>query len=85
MDEQVVDKILLVSQCSIDSRPTSVDLRDANAPPENEVENEEEPCFWSQINLRDTDLEFNADEETSSRENVKRHFDKIELMNNSTK
>ena len=79
MDEQVVDKILLVSQWNIDSRPTSVDLRDANAPPENEVENEEEPCFWSQMNLQDTGLEFNADEEMLSGENVEGCFNKLNL------
>ena len=52
VDEQVVDKTLLVSQRNIDSRLTSVNLKDANAPLGNEVENEEEPCFWLQMNLK---------------------------------
>ena len=47
VDEEVVDKTLLVSQRNIDSRPTSDDLRDAIAPLGDEVENEEEPHHWS--------------------------------------
>ena len=69
--EQIVDETLLASQRNIDSRLTSVDLRDANTPPGDEVENEEEPHYWSQMNLQDQGMEFEADEEMSSRENVK--------------
>ena len=37
------------------------------------------------MNLQDIGLEFDADEEISSEENIKGHFDKIEFMNKSCK
>ena len=61
----------MMSQRNIDSRPTSVDLRDADTPLGDEVENEEKPHYWSQMNLQDLGIEFKADEEMSSGENVK--------------
>ena len=51
VDEQLVDDILLASQKNVDSRLTSVNLRDANTPLGDDVENEEEPHYMLQMSL----------------------------------
>ena len=65
MEEQIVDETLLASQRNIGSRLTSVNLRDANSPLGDEVENEEEPHYWSQMNWQDIGIESEADREMS--------------------
>ena len=50
-----------------------------------EMENKEEPYYWSEMNLHDIDLEFDADEARSPEENIKKCFDKIKFMKNSAK
>ena len=62
----MVDESLPMSQKNIDSRPTSVDPKDATAHLGEETRNDEEPCYWSDMNLQDTGLYFDADEEISS-------------------
>ena len=81
VEEQVVDKSLLVSQRNINSRPASIDPWDENAPLRDEMRNEDEPCYWSDINLQDVGLGFEADERISFGENIKGQFDKREFLN----
>ena len=45
------------------------------------MRNDEEPCYWSDINLQDTVLDFDADEEISPETSVKKRFDKMEFLN----
>ena len=53
VDIQVVDKNLPNSQRIIDSRLTGFDPRDANAPLRDEARNDDEPCYWLEMNLQD--------------------------------
>ena len=69
---QVVDKSLPGSQRIIDSRLASIAPQDAVAPQRDEVRNEEEPCYWSDINLQGVGLGFEADEEISSEASIKK-------------
>ena len=70
VEAQVVDEGLPTSQRIIDSRPTTIDPQDANAPPRDKVRNEEVPSYWSDVNLQDVGLSFEADEEISSEASV---------------
>ena len=72
VEAQVVDKSLPMSQRIVDSRPTSVNPQDANAPLRDEARNEEVPCYWLDVNLQDTGLGFEADEEISCDTSVKK-------------
>ena len=81
MEEQVVDESLLTSQRIVDSRWASVVPQDANTPLRDKMRNEDEPCYWSDINLQDVGLGFEADEEISYGENVEGQFDKMEFLN----
>ena len=45
------------------------------------MRNEGEPHYWSDINLQNVGMGFEADEEISSEENVKGQFDKMEFLN----
>ena len=81
VEMQVVDERLPTSQRIVDSRLTSIDPWDADAPQRDEVRNKGEPCYWSDINLQDVGLGFEADEEISSKVSVKKKFDKMEFLN----
>ena len=81
VDIQVVDENLPMSQRIIDSRPTSIDPRDANTPLRDEVRNNDEPRYWSETNLQDIGLDFDADEELSSEASVENQFNKMEFLN----
>ena len=81
VDIQVVDKNLPISQRIINTRPTEVDPRDANAPLRDEVRNDDEPHYWLEMNLQDVGLDFDADEVLSSEASVEKRFDKIEFLN----
>ena len=41
----------------------------------------QEPCYWSDMNLQDTGLDFDTDEEISSETSVEKIFDKMEFLN----
>ena len=43
--------------------------------------NEDEPCYWSDINLQDIGLGFEAGEKIPPGENTKGQFNKLEFMN----
>ena len=45
------------------------------------MRNEEEPHYWSDVNLQDVGLSIEADEEISSEASVKKQFDKMEFLN----
>ena len=77
----MVDENLPTSQKNIDSRLTSVNPKDATAHLGDETRNDEEPCYWSDINLQDTGLDFDTDEEISSETSVEKRFDKMEFLN----
>ena len=70
-----------MSQKNIDYRLTSVDSKDATAHLGNGMRNDEEPCYWSDINLQDTGLDFDTDEEISSETSVEKRFNKMEFLN----
>ena len=72
VEVQVVDENLPRSQKNIDPRPTSVDPKDATAHLGDGMRNNEEPCYWSDINLQDTGLDFDTDEEISSETSVEK-------------
>ena len=78
---RVVDENLPTSQKNIDSRLTSVDPKDATTHLGDGTRNDEEPHHWSDIDLQDTGLDFDADEEISSETSVKKIFDKMEFLN----
>ena len=59
----------------------SLNPRDVIAPQGDEMRNEGEPCYWSDINPQDVGLDFNADEELSSEASVEKIFDKMEFLN----
>ena len=79
VEAQVIDKSLRTSQRIIDSRLASVNPWDADAPQRDEARNEEEPCYWSDVNLQDIGLGFEADEEISSETSVKKKSKKNEI------
>ena len=81
VEEQVVDESLPTSQRIIDLRPASVNPWDANVLSRDEVRNEEEPHYWSDVNLQDVGLGFEADKEISSEASIKEWFNKMELLN----
>ena len=76
-----VDESLPISQRNIDSRLISVNPRDAIAPQRDETRKNEEPHYWLDMNPQDLDLDFNADEELSSKASVEKRFDKMEFLN----
>ena len=45
------------------------------------LRNNEDHHYWSDINLQDASLEFDADEEYSSENSVEKRFDKMEFLN----
>ena len=45
------------------------------------MRNEEEPHYWSDMNLQDVGLGVETDEEISSEAGVKKQFDKMEFLN----
>ena len=45
------------------------------------MRNEEEPHYWSDVNLQDIGLGFEQDEEISSEENVEGQFNKMKFLN----
>ena len=51
VEVRVVGESLSMSQRNIDSRLTSVDPKDATAPFGEETRNDEEPRYWSDMNL----------------------------------
>ena len=79
----MTDKNLPTNQKNIDSRPTSVNPKDATTHLGDGMRNDEEPCYWSDINLnlQDTGLDFDPDEEISSETSVEKRFDKMEFLN----
>ena len=81
VENQGLDECLPMNQRNIDSRPMSVDPRDAIAPQGDKMRNDEEPCYWSDMNPRGVGLDFDADEELSSEASVKKRFDKMEFLN----
>ena len=80
VEVRVVDENLPTSQKNIDSRRTSVNPKDATAHLEDRMRNNDESHYWSDINLQDTGLGFDADEEISSETSVKKRFDKMEFL-----
>ena len=77
----MVDESLPLSQRNIVSRLTSVNWKYATAPLGDEMRNNDEPCYWLDINLQDAGLNFDADEEISSETSVKKRFNKMEFLN----
>ena len=80
VDDQLVDKSIPTSQRNIDSQLTSVNPRNTVAPQRDETRNEV-PRQWSDVNLQDVGLGFEADEEISSDLSVEKKFDKVEFLN----
>ena len=72
----MVDKCLPTSQRNVDSRLMSVNPRDAITPQGDKMRNDEEPCYWSDMNPQDVDLDFHTDEEFSSEASVKKNSTK---------
>ena len=85
VEGQIVDENPLTSQRNIDSRPPSIDPKDATAPLGEGLRNDEDHCYWSDINLQDAGLEFDADEASSSENSVEKRFNKMEFLNTSKK
>ena len=56
VDIQVVYKYLPMSQRIVDSRLTSIDPRDANAPLRDKARDDDEPHYWLEMNLQDVGL-----------------------------
>ena len=81
VEVQVVHENLPTSQKNIESRPTSVNPKDATAHLGDGMRNDEEPYYWSDINLQDRGLDFAADEENSSETCVEKRFNKMEFLN----
>ena len=85
VEGQIVDENLLTSQRNIDFRLPSIDPKDATAPLGEGSRNDEDHCYWSDINLQDAGLEFDADEASSSENSVEKRFNKMEFLNISKK
>ena len=81
VEGQIVDENLLTSQRNIDSRLPSINPKDATIPLGEGLRNNEDHRYWSDINLQDAGLEFDADEVYSSENSVKKRLDKMEFLN----
>ena len=81
VDTQIVDENLLASQKSADLRSTNIGPRDANAPLRNKMEHENELLLILHMMLWNLGINSERDDENSSEDDVKEHFDKFKFIN----